>query len=83
MNDDQIFTDDLVAAAVDSQVRHWTIHPFSAKGNISSEKISKKLSRYTKNLVPYLYLIDKKDLISRIFSAAKLRFIDYTNYIDG
>ena len=26
MNDDQIFTDDLVAAAVDSQVRSWTIN---------------------------------------------------------
>ena len=58
-------------------------HPFSVKGNISSEKISEKLCRQTKNLVPYLYLIDKKDLISRIFSAGKLRFIDYANYIDG
>ena len=54
-------------------------YPFSAKGNISS----KQLCRQTKNLVPHLYLIDKKDLISRIFSAAKLRFMDYANYIDG
>ena len=59
------------------------LHPFSAKGNISSEKIFEKLWLQTKNLMPYLYLIDKKHLISRIFSAAKLRFIDYANYIDG
>ena len=67
------------ACAVEPELNN----PFSAKGNISNEKIFEKLCGQTKNLVPYLYLIDKKDLISGIFSAAKLRFIDYANYIDG
>ena len=58
--------------------KHCLYYPFSAKGNISSQKIFEKLCRQTKNLVLYLYLIDNKDLISKIFSAAKLRFIDYS-----